>query len=82
MIKIGRADISDLAKEVPLDRSVVSRHLKVLEQAGIAISSKEGRKVYYELDGPAIMDKFGSILGTVAPIASICCPGNNQSNNN
>ena len=75
MIKIGRADISDLSREMPLDRSVVSRHLQVLEQAGIAVSRKEGRKVYYELDGPAIMDKFGTIVGAIAPLVSIRCPG-------
>ncbi|NOX96285.1 MAG: helix-turn-helix transcriptional regulator [Alphaproteobacteria bacterium] len=74
MIKLGRADISDIAEEVPLDRSVVSRHLQTLEQAGLAVSSKEGRRVFYELDGPAIMDKFGNIMAALAPLVPYCCP--------
>lgn len=74
MIKLGRADVSDVAKEVPLDRSVVSRHLRVLELVGIAVSHKEGRRVFYELDGPAIMHKFEKILMSLAPLVPLCCP--------
>jgi len=74
LIKLGRADIGDIAKELPLDRSVVSRHLQILEQAGITVSSKEGRRVFYELDGPAIIDKFGTMMAAIAPLVPICCP--------
>lgn len=77
MVKLGRADITEIAKQTPLDRSVVSRHLQILEQAGLAVSQKEGRQVFYELDGPAIMDKFKSSMAAIEPLVPLCCPANN-----
>lgn len=77
MVTVGRADISEIAKHTPLDRSVVSRHLKTLEQAGLAVSQKEGRQVFYELDGPAIMSKFKSAMTAIEPLVPLCCPANN-----
>lgn len=75
MIKLGRADIGEIADGLPQDRSVVSRHLQRLEQAGIAASSKEGRRVFYELDGPVIMQKLAAITDAFAPLVATCCPG-------
>lgn len=75
MIKLGRADIGEIAEGLPQDRSVVSRHLQVLEQAGIAASSKEGRRVFYELDGPIIMMKLAAMTDAFTPLVETCCPG-------
>lgn len=75
MIKLGRADIGEIADGLPQDRSVVSRHLQVLEQAGLAACSKEGRRVFYELDGPTIMTKFQTMMDAFAPLVPSCCPG-------
>jgi DNA-binding transcriptional ArsR family regulator len=75
MIKLGRADIGAIAEGLPQDRSVVSRHLQVLEQAGVAASTREGRQVFYELNGPAIVSKLTIMRDAVAPLVEICCPG-------
>lgn len=42
--------VADLAQEVNLSRSVVSHHMKVLIEAGIVKSRKEGTYIYYYLD--------------------------------
>jgi DNA-binding transcriptional ArsR family regulator len=34
----GPADVATIASHLPQDRSVISRHLKVLEQAGVVES--------------------------------------------
>lgn len=75
LIKLGRADVGEISDGLPQDRSVVSRHLQVLEQAGIAASTKEGRRVFYELDGPAIMGKLAAMTDAFAPLVATCCPG-------
>lgn len=75
MIKLGRADIGEIAEGLPQDRSVVSRHLQVLEQAGLVSCNKEGRRVFYELDGPAIMTRFQTMMDAFAPLVPACCPG-------
>lgn len=75
LIRLGRADIGAVAKGLPQDRSVVSRHLQALEQAGLAFSGREGRHIYYELDGPAILKKLGAMTEAFAPLVPVCCPG-------
>lgn len=46
--KCGRAcSVSEIADCCSVDFSVVSRHLALLERAGIVESSKEGRTVFY-----------------------------------
>lgn len=39
----GPADIGALASHLPQDRSVVSRHLKTLEDAGLVRAERDGR---------------------------------------
>lgn len=75
LIVLGRSDIAAIADGLPQDRSVVSRHLQVLERAGVVQSSREGRQVFYELDGPAILSKFGALTAALAPLVPLCCPG-------
>jgi DNA-binding transcriptional ArsR family regulator len=72
---LGRADISEIAADLPQERSVVSRHLQTLLDAGILRTAKEGRQVFYEVDGPAIVDRLETILRQCKVIAPYCCPG-------
>ncbi|WP_347304664.1 metalloregulator ArsR/SmtB family transcription factor (plasmid) [Croceibacterium sp. TMG7-5b_MA50] len=39
----GPASVSELAKPLPMTLSAVAQHLKVLEEAGLVRSGKEGR---------------------------------------
>jgi DNA-binding transcriptional ArsR family regulator len=70
----GPADIATLASHVPQDRSVVSRHLKVLEQAGIVQVQRQGRHRIYALDGAAFVNTLEHILTKTKALTSICCP--------
>ena len=74
MLLHGPADIGTLAGHLPQDRSVISRHLLVLERAGIVTSTPEGRRRVYDLDGPAFVRALESILGTTRRLVDICCP--------
>jgi DNA-binding transcriptional ArsR family regulator len=75
MIKLGPADVGDIAGQTPQDRSVVSRHLQVLQRQGLAISHKEGRHMIYPLDGPAILEKLCCAVAAVEALVPLCCPG-------
>lgn len=75
LIKLGRADIGAIAEALPQDRSVISRHLQILEHAGVAVSTREGRQVFYELNGPVIVDRLAAMRDAAAPLVEICCPG-------
>ena len=75
VMQLGRADISAIAAELPQERSVVSRHLQTLLDAGILRTAKEGRQVFYEVDGPAIVSRLEATLLECKRMASHCCPG-------
>lgn len=72
---LGRADVTEIAAELPQERSVVSRHLQVLLDAGIVRASKVGRQMFYEVDGPAIIQRLENILLHTKSITPLCCSG-------
>jgi DNA-binding transcriptional ArsR family regulator len=74
LLKEGRSSVQDVAKHLVQDRSVVSRHLAFLEQAGFVRSHRVQRYTEYELDGPTIIDKLKRVLFQLRMAAAICCP--------
>ena len=42
--------IAALASELPISRQALSKHLKVLEAAGVTRSRREGRETVYRID--------------------------------
>lgn len=78
VMQLGRADITEIAAELPQERSVVSRHLQQLLDAGILRSSKVGRQVFYEVDGPAIVQRLEEILRHTKHLTALCCPGSSD----
>ena len=65
LVSSGEATASWLAGQVPFSRQAVSKHLAVLEQAGLIIRRKEGREVRYRVD-PQRLDDATSAMSAVA----------------
>jgi DNA-binding transcriptional ArsR family regulator len=70
----GRSDIGTIADHMPQDRSVVSRHLNLMHEAGILSCQKETRYVYYAINGLAFIDKLESITRQIRNCLEVCCP--------
>jgi DNA-binding transcriptional ArsR family regulator len=70
----GRSDIGSIAEHMPQDRSVVSRHLNLMQEAGILKCEKETRYVFYEIDARAFVDKLEAITRMVRKCVAVCCP--------
>lgn len=70
----GPADVATIASHLPQDRSVISRHLKVLEQARIVASQQDGRHRIYGINGASFIETLESILGKTRALANACCP--------
>ncbi|MEW6209696.1 MAG: metalloregulator ArsR/SmtB family transcription factor [Acidobacteriota bacterium] len=70
----GPCCIGDIADKFPQDRSVISRHLRVLLDARLARASREGRRIVYDLDGPAFLQRLEDILQKARTLVAICCP--------
>lgn len=58
----GRADIGSIAKRLPQDRSVISRHLRILAEAGALRAEKEGRHIFYQVDSTRIEQQLQQML--------------------
>lgn len=74
LLQEGRSNVQAVAQHLVQDRSVVSRHLAFLEQAGFVRSHRIQRFTEYELDGPAIITKLETLLANLRRAAAVCCP--------
>ena len=64
--------VSEIACCLPIDLSVVSRHLRQLKDAGILECEKQGKEVLYEVRYQSIV----SMLRGIADAMEQCCPEN------
>lgn len=72
LAKCGRyCSVGEVAECCSVDLSVVSRHLKQLEQAGILESEKHGRSVQYRVR----FTELSLLLRSLADAIDTCCPG-------
>lgn len=79
LVRLGRSDIGTLAGALPIDRSVISRHLQVLARVGVVRAEKQGRHTFYEVDGPGFIAELEQLLATLKCIVPFCCPeGSNE----
>ena len=62
--------VSEIAKNFPIDVSVVSRHLAILRNVGILHAEKQGKEVYYSVR----YEFLSSIFRGFASAIESCCP--------
>ena len=66
----GPQTVSGLAAELPIDISVVSRHLRALREVGVVHAVKKGKEVRYRLDCGDLAKR----LRKLADALDACCP--------
>ena len=65
LVRTGEASASWLAGQVPFSRQAVSKHLVVLEQAGLISRRKQGREVLYQVDAERL-DQATRVMSELA----------------
>ena len=65
LVQRGEASASWLAGQVPFTRQAVSKHLVVLEEAGLVGRRKEGREVLFRVD----VDRLDQASRAMAEVA-------------
>ncbi len=70
LLRAGDRSVQELADELPISRPAVSRHLRVLKQAGLVLDEAEGTRRLYRLHGEGI-DAVKSYLEDVWGDAAI-----------
>lgn len=69
----GPMDVKSMAGYMPQDRSVISRHLAMMEKAGILKASKEGRHVIYAIDGQGLLRSAEQLVETIRKCVALGC---------
>ncbi|MBN7772648.1 ArsR/SmtB family transcription factor [Clostridium aminobutyricum] len=54
----GKKNITEIAENFSQDRSVISRHLELMNRYGILSKEKQNRSVFYEVNKELIIEKF------------------------
>ena len=57
-----RLNVGQIVEVSTLSRSAVSHHLKLLKEAGVLDSAKEGKEVYYWIDKRFLEQSLQSVL--------------------
>lgn len=70
----GPSDVGQIAHHLPQHRSVISRHLQTLEEAGVVRGARDGRRHVYAIDGGALIAGLERLLDETRALASVCCP--------
>ena len=65
----GAATTRELAARFALSEPAVSRHLSVLENAGLVVSRREGQRVLYSLVRDTLMDALSGFAAGLSPAA-------------
>lgn len=55
ILKYGEQPVSEIASFLAVHPSVVSRHLALLQSAGLVMSRKDGIEVYYKLSSKKVL---------------------------
>jgi len=55
-LKYGEQNVSEIASLFSIHPSVVSRHLAILQMAGLVVSKKKGAEVYYRLSSDDVLN--------------------------
>lgn len=66
VVSSGEVSASWLAGHVPFSRQAVSKHLVVLEEAGLVSRRKQGREVLYQVDA----DRLDRAIRAMADVAA------------
>jgi ArsR family transcriptional regulator, cadmium/lead-responsive transcriptional repressor len=66
LVSNGEVSASWLAGHVPFSRQAVSKHLAVLEEAGLVSRRKQGKEVLYQLDADRLDQATRAMRGLAA----------------
>jgi DNA-binding transcriptional ArsR family regulator len=59
--KEGKMTVTDLYVKLRLEQSVASQHLALLRRAGVVVTSRDGKYIYYAVDHQR-MDEINRLL--------------------
>ncbi|MGX7157020.1 ArsR/SmtB family transcription factor, partial [Enterococcus rivorum] len=65
----GARSISEIAEHFPQDRTVISRHLSLMNRYGILEKKKKSREYIYYLNAEFVIEKFDQTTNSLKELA-------------
>jgi len=69
----GPSDVKTLSDKMPQDRSVISRHLVLMEKAGLLNFEKQGRHMIYSVDTSSTLQKSEQLVESIRECLKYGC---------
>ncbi len=66
-LKEGELPAGEIASRFTLSAPAISRHLSILETAGLVSSRREANRIYYRVEAELLADALGDFLSAVCP---------------
>ena len=63
MLLKGEKSVGDIVDVFPMSQPTISHHLKILKQAGLVRSRKDGKQVFYATDRDKVVGCCGQLAG-------------------
>ncbi len=70
----GPSDLGTLSLGLPVDRSVVSRHVAALVDAGLVRIERDGRRRIASVQGAEWLSRLEALLAAARGCCATCCP--------
>lgn len=61
VLKGDRLNVGDIAQQFEISRPAISHHLKILRDAGIVQSKKEGQEVFYRVNKQLLVGELRTL---------------------
>lgn len=69
----GPSDIQTISSNFCKHRSVISKHLKMMHEAGIVIKTQESRNTIYQVDGMGFLHQLEEVVGNLKSVLLYSC---------
>jgi DNA-binding transcriptional ArsR family regulator len=66
-LKEGELPAGEIAARFTLSAPAISRHLSILETAGLLTARREANRIYYRLEPEPLAEALGEFLNAVCP---------------
>lgn len=66
-LQAGNRNVNQLVDDVGSSQPNVSRHLRVLQDAGLIVRRQDGNNVYYSIADPTVFDLCDTVCKTRKP---------------
>ena len=63
LLMLNRFNVGELAKECNIQNHMASEHLRLMQRSGLLSSQREGRKIYYTVSNPGVIDLMQCVAG-------------------